>query len=894
MIGPTTTARMRDDRGVLPRTSFVGRAREADVVEGQVRAGPLVTLTGAGGIGKTRLALEVAEGLRADAFDGIFVIDLVPLPPGSSVATVEERFLAGLGSPTIETALEWAATATALLVVDNCEHVAEAVAGVIERFLARGTELRILATSRLPLSVPGEHIVVVEPLAADDAVELLRERATSAGAHLTSVDDDLDRLCRRLDGLPLAVELAATRLRSLSPAEVEHGLATSGQLLRQNRRTHGRHLGMDEAIAWSYELLEPDLQQLFRRLAVFPGRFGLDDVIAVVSDVETGRLDLADRLDRLVAHSLVVVGAGRRRYRLLVPVRQLALEWLVDAGEFELLEGRMIDRLVELANEITLRGLEGAWTEDVMDAVFDIAPDLRAAARRCVAIDPDPARAFALFIPNWAVVHHRDVTAVAQLGDELLDRWPTAGAVFWPEMVAIAATAQLGLGDLERARSLANETIDTDGRTPVAGVVADRVLALVAAVEGDFEMACEHAARGSALAGSAGLDAFRVELDSHRGGFLTQLGDRSQAEAVLHHALEESATAGSLLVELATLQLLAEHHLDDPARCRAYLAAIDERLEPDSSVDTSWSRRITAGRLATETGDVAGAARAFDDALRLARAAGDRRDAWRAIRGIGIAAALGGVELESAARVLAAVDAAPNAPFCGGFEQHRLSAARAAVADLDVLPAAHPVEAALTLAAALDVPRPSVDQHAGDLASAPPSFTIGAETTRVSWAGESVDLRPMKGLADLAKLLVAPGREIHVLELMESVIDEPSTGPLIDAAARRDYEDRLRELQTEIHEAEDDNDLGRLSRAQDEFDAVVAALGEGLGLGGRDRRPGASAEKARQAVAWRVRAAIKRIESELPSCGRHLRNSVKTGAFCRYEPDTDPGWVVSD
>ena len=224
-------------------------------------------------------------------------------------------------------------------------------------------------------------------------------------------------------------------------------------------------------------------------------------------------------------------------------------------------------------------------------------------------------------------------------------------------------------------------------------------------------------------------------------------------------------------------------------------------------------------------------------------------------------------------------------------------AARAAVAHLEVESAAHPVALAYELAELLAAPGPLDDPSPERVASGPsraPSLAEVGGIVRITWGDSSHDFRPMKGLSDLARLLAFAGREIHVLELMGSSLDEADVGPVIDATARRECEARLRELQEDIHRAEDGNNIGRLEALQDEFDAVVSALSEGLSLGGRDRRPGASSEKARQAVSWRLRAAIKRIEAELPSCGRHLRNSIKTGAFCRYEPEIDPGWVVSD
>ncbi|MEM7325247.1 MAG: hypothetical protein AAF531_19310 [Actinomycetota bacterium] len=881
-----------------PRTSFVGRDRELAVVERQVRATRLVTLTGAGGIGKTRLALRVSEILREDAIDGVVVVELARLPPDAAVEVVEERVVAALGSSTVEAVREWARHATALIVFDNCEHVVEAAAAVVESLVADAPELRVLATSRVPFGLPDEYVLVLEPLHQPAAVQLLRERATAAGATMPpGADADLERLANRLDGLPLALELAATRLRSLSPAEVEQGIANSARLLQQERTTFGRHRSMDEAVLWSYELLDPELQRFFRGLAVFPSRFGLDDVVETLGDGERSRTEVADLLDRLVARSLVsVVSVGHRRYRLLEPVRQPALEWLEASGEADEVEQRWISRLVTVANDIIIRGLTGAWTDEVMDMVFDVSADLRAAVRRCMEIDDGPDRAFTLYIPSWAVVHHREVMPVAQVGDELLQRWPEPGAQWWPEVAAIAATAQLGTGDLDRVDTLVDAVLAAQTEPSVATVVALRAKALALAVGGSFDEGYETATEASRLAGELGLDAFRVELDSHRGGILTQQGLRSDAERVLLQALEESRAGGSILVELATLHLLADHHVDENAeRCRAYLVAIDERLPPDSTVDTSWARRFTAAQLAIHEGDATAAARHLEDGLRLALVAGDQRDVWRAIRIVGLAAALVGDRLEPAARLLAAADAEPSTPTPGEVGRERYEQAMALVGPLAAEPAADPLALAYDLIGIMKS-KPVGQATPDDVTAvaARPRLQLNDRGATVAWGGTTVELRAMKGLRDLARLIEVPGREIHVLELMGASVAESDLGPVLDGQARRQYEDRLRELQAEIHEAEDANDLGRLESTQDEFDAVVAALGEGLGLGGKDRRPGATAEKARQAVSWRLRAAIKRMESVLPDCGRHLRHSIQTGAFCRYEPETDPGWVVEE
>ena len=162
----------------------------------------------------------------------------------------------------------------------------------------------------------------------------------------------------------------------------------------------------------------------------------------------------------------------------------------------------------------------------------------------------------------------------------------------------------------------------------------------------------------------------------------------------------------------------------------------------------------------------------------------------------------------------------------------------------------------------------------------------------VGWQAVSVEVATSKGLADLARLIASPGTEIHALDLMGGGVDEAGIDDSIDDDARRRYQDRIRELQDDIEEANTANDLGRIERLEDELDQLVDALTKAYGLGGRKRETGASAEKARSAVTWRIRAAIKKLDHELPALGRHLRASVRTGGFCAYDPELTPDWVV--
>jgi hypothetical protein len=162
----------------------------------------------------------------------------------------------------------------------------------------------------------------------------------------------------------------------------------------------------------------------------------------------------------------------------------------------------------------------------------------------------------------------------------------------------------------------------------------------------------------------------------------------------------------------------------------------------------------------------------------------------------------------------------------------------------------------------------------------------------ITFAGRMVTVNGSKGLADLATLLTAGGREVHCLDLIGAGAQETSTGDVIDARARRDYEQRIRDLQGEIDDAEADNDYERAERAHAEFDALVEHLTAAVGQGGRTRRSGGSAERARSTVTQRIRTALRNLESVAPDLGRHLQVSVKTGTYCSYAPEHPTTWTV--
>ena len=291
-----------------------------------LRAGPLVTLTGVGGAGKSRLALEVAARDRARFADGVWLCELAALPDGSPVGhavaaalKIQQRS----GRSIEQTVIEYLRGRRLLLVVDNCEHVLAPAARLVAEIVQRCPEVAVLATSREALGVDGEQLWPVPPLGAEDATALFVQRARAA-----TPDFRLDRdaaeavaaICARLDGLPLGIELAAARMRVMSPMEVARRLADA-PLLGGGRGPVARHQSLVAAIDWSYRLLPEPERRLFDRMSVFAGGADLRGVHRVADPAATED-DVLDRLTRLVDRSLVVATPGvHSRYRLLETLR---------------------------------------------------------------------------------------------------------------------------------------------------------------------------------------------------------------------------------------------------------------------------------------------------------------------------------------------------------------------------------------------------------------------------------------------------------------------------------------------------------------------------------------------------------------------------------------------
>lgn len=393
------------------RTSFVGRECEIDELRRLLASTRLVTLTGPGGVGKSRLALRVARSLAEDHPDGVWLVELAGVAdPG----LVPQQVLSVLGVP--EAVAGSAADAVALqlgdrsvlLVVDNCEHVVGACAELADAILRRSTRARVLATSREPLGVPGETTWLVAPLPAPDASCLFvdRARAAAPGLDVGAVAADVATICARLDGIPLAVELAAARTKVLSPAQIADRLGDHlGLLVGGPRAAPGRHQTLRAAIDWSFEALPTEERALFAGLSVFAGGCGLDAAQAVCEEI-TGGDDVLDALAGLVDKSLVAIDrhGDRPRYRMLETLRQYAAERLAGAGATAAARVRHLAWAIELAEtgEAKLQGDEQAQWLGVLDEEHD---NLRAAldwAAESARVD-DGLRLAAALVRFWEI-----------------------------------------------------------------------------------------------------------------------------------------------------------------------------------------------------------------------------------------------------------------------------------------------------------------------------------------------------------------------------------------------------------------------------------------------------------------------------------------------------------
>ena len=489
-------------------TRFVGRGRELEDLAQLVLSSRLLTLTGAGGSGKTRLAEELAVR-HGDSFDRVGWVDLAPLADPNLLAQLVAttlRVAERPGTTPLQSLVGTLCDERALVVFDNCEHLVDASAELVDALLRSCPKITILATSREALGVASETAWLVPPLASAEAVQLFveRARATMPSFSLTAANTEaVTEICRRLDGIPLAIELAAARVRVLSPEQIARRLDDAFRLLTTGSRTAlPRHRTLRATMEWSFALLGAREQTLLRRLAVFAGSFSLDAAEVVCAGAPLETEDILDGVSALVDKSLVMMepGDGVARYRLLETVRQYGVERLTEAGERAAMERRFAEHYLAVIEEAEPTLIGGSNAPHVLAQLIDEQDNLRAATHWSLA---DPER-----------------------GDLALR---FVGALYW---------FWYALGQFREARQLVNRALATAAASdPVLRGRALVSSALTALAQGEYPLSCAHFEEAIPLLRAAGDDDGLGSALSKYGAARMLGGDLTGAIETLDEAL---------------------------------------------------------------------------------------------------------------------------------------------------------------------------------------------------------------------------------------------------------------------------------------------------------------------------------------------------------------------
>ncbi|HEX9985515.1 MAG TPA: BTAD domain-containing putative transcriptional regulator [Thermoanaerobaculia bacterium] len=644
---------------MLPRppvslTRLVGRVRELADLEALAGQHRLVTLTGVGGTGKTRLAAELA--MRVEQRHDVAWVELAPCTDPGVVIQQTAAALSLRDGCTTEVLVEALGDRELLLVFDNCEHLIDACAATAAALLPRCPRLRILATSREPLGVAGERVWPVPPIAVHEAVELFVERAAAVDpAFRLDVTNEaaVAEICRRLDGIPLAIELAAARIRVLTPEQITARLEDCFAILSGGSRTAiPRHRTLRAAIDWSFTLLNEREQTLLARLSVFTGTFSLEAVEAICTDDPIDVADVLDLLGSLVEKSLVVATncSEAVRYTLLETIRQYAAEHLDDAFALRRLHASVFLSIVrEAVPELISPNVARL---DALDLEHD---NIRAAISWSLAHEPDAIALPLAAAFRWYWYYRILWSEGLRWLSRVLERTSRAASPERAMLLAGAGTFTGYLGDTNGGRRLLEEAEAlwrTFGdRRQLALTLAP--LAQFLATNGELEVATRYAEEAVTLARAAGTAYEVAYCLTNAAAFVAQRGDRlAEADRSLEEAeqiwtatkhplglpfvlnaramlalrrndhaaaarfartaLVETRARHDLWFSARSLRILALTSLNDPPRAARLVGAADAMM-----------RAMTAGMLLHEKSDHD----RLMDALRSAMAVDELEDA---------------------------------------------------------------------------------------------------------------------------------------------------------------------------------------------------------------------------------------------------------------------------
>jgi predicted ATPase/class 3 adenylate cyclase/DNA-binding CsgD family transcriptional regulator/tetratricopeptide (TPR) repeat protein len=710
-------------------STFIGRDREVRDVRALVKSARLVTLTGAGGAGKTRLGLQVAAGLLDGSGDGVWLVELAAVTNEDAVAaaiSLALRIAAQPGRPVLEGLIDALAPQDVLIVLDNCEHLIGGCAKTAEAILRHCPRVRLLATSREPLGVGGETIYRVPSLSlpgpgdtgppapgSSDAVTLFADRARAHGVAL-AIDEQTGPLvvsvCRRLDGMPLAIELAAARLRSLSLSSLSDRLDQRFRLLTGGSRTAlARQQTLRATVDWSYSLLTGAEQVLLARLSVFAGSFDLDAAEAVCGFPGIDMLDVAGLLGSLVDKSLVVAepAGGTLRYRLLETIRLFAAERLAVAGDDEAttVAAAHCAHFLAIA-EAAAAHLTGPDQGSGLDRLDADQANLRRAGEHAAG-DPDGTALvlrLGVALYRYSIARSRQRQAFGLLVPAL--RRPDAGAdpaLFAAALVTAALTACWV--DIGAARHLAEQAVQVTRQLGDDRLLSRALASLCGACyyAGETETGLPFGQESAERARHLGDDVVLAESLAY---YLLAI-DPARSPQMVGEAIACTERSGDHLYNCLLHNNAGFHALsagDIPA-ARAHLEAVARAAQ-----EIGWEGAelpANLGLMLRAEGDLDGARSMFEESLRMSRRNGDSRGlAYACLYLACVAGDLGDWDragvLHGSAQVFQDRAGIPWDEFDARYRQDSLAQARARMGD-EQLEQAHAQGMALSLEKALDL-----------------------------------------------------------------------------------------------------------------------------------------------------------------------------------------------
>jgi predicted ATPase len=824
---------------VLRPRRLVGRDGDVSAVVDLIALAPVTTLVGPGGVGKTALSINVAAECTKDFPGGVTVVWLASVRSAELVAgeVAVQLGLSRSGGQSYEDALStWLVERDVLLVIDNCEHVVSAVADLVDTLTLRLPRLRVLATSREPLWIDSEVTYRLDPLAADAAIELFRERA---GTRSRDVDTErAGEICRRVDGLPLAIELAAARVGGLDLADIAKHLDDLFHLLPQPaRRADGVLRSLRATVEWSDALLAPDERRLLHRMAVFAGPFDLTAVREVcAADGETAA-QIADLTARLVEKSLILK-LGEGRYQLLETIRQYGVERLGAAAELDGVlarHARFYRGIALAAAQGTLSGPEGPH----LDALRRIGENLRVALETLLEIEPNGA---------------------LELVATLMMAW-------W-----IQGKLREGLNWLERALAVATDApaeLRANGRFVEGFLIAhdtDDWHAAAKQIDIGIEL-LDRAKTPSHLL--AMLLCLRGECDVFNGDIEDAVARTRRGLSMVQVFRDEPAIAmgwptGFCLWNAANAERVAGN-VDAAVQIFEQCAVVMETLGSRIGMMCAWQPlgEIWSDRSALEK------SRHYWE-----RALWARQDIN--------ASRIGYVHgsMQSSLFALASV----------ANEQGDSSAASKLLRE--ALPFAANMRDVTTAQRITELLAKTSQREPTEHATLRPEGSVW----RIEWSGLRVHVPDMKGLWHLRELLSRPREQVLALSLLAAPSEEPvsvgDAGPLLDREALRQYRQRLAELDEHLDAAEAHHDVAKHAKFTTEREALLAEIKRATGLGGKPRRAGSPTEKARLNVTRTIRRAIHYLATSAPELAAHLDESLVTGVHCCYQPRNNVTWSL--